>query len=253
MPKVLGIPMFDRDIPAATAHVLAACRDGSPPRALCVSATGAHGLVYAREHADFAALLRGFHLNLPDGTPGVWVGRLKGANDMRRCYGPDFFESVMRKTADDAGIRHFLAGGQPEVAEQLRGICRDRFGNANVVGTYTPPFRPLDDGELLQLARQIEDAKADFVWIGLSTPQQEMLAVRLARVTSVRFLVTVGAAFDFHTGRVPATPRWLQPLALEWAYRLSREPGRLWRRYAEIVPKFIVYNLIELARGKFFG
>jgi N-acetylglucosaminyldiphosphoundecaprenol N-acetyl-beta-D-mannosaminyltransferase len=252
MPKILGIPMFDRDIPAATAQVLAACRDGSPPRSLCVSATGAHGLVYAREHTEFAAVLREYYLNLPDGTPGVWLGRLKGAHGMRRCYGPDFFESVMRQTADDPGIRHFLAGGQPQVAEELRAACRDRFGNPNVVGCYTPPFRPLSDGELGQLARQIEDAKADIVWIGLSTPRQEILAARLARVTRTRFLVTVGAAFDFHTGRVPATPAWLQPLGLEWAYRLSREPRRLWRRYTEVVPKFLLYNLVELARGEFF-
>jgi N-acetylglucosaminyldiphosphoundecaprenol N-acetyl-beta-D-mannosaminyltransferase len=218
-----------------------------------VSATGAHGLVYAREHPEFATVLRSFHLNLPDGTPGVWIGRLKGAHGMRRCYGPDLFAEVMRQSADDPRIRHFLAGGQPGVAEQLAAACRERFGNPNVVGTYTPPFHPLTDDELADLAARIAAARADIVWLGLSTPRQEQLAARLARVAHTRFLIAVGAAFDFHTGRIPATPRWLQPLGLEWAYRLASEPRRLWRRYVEIVPKFIAYNLVEVAKGQFFG
>ena len=92
MIAVLKVPIYDQDIPSAVAEMVTDIRIGiTRGKNRCIIATGAHGLIEAHKDPDFHALLQQFYLNLPDGMPVVWVGRLKGASQMRRCYGPDFF------------------------------------------------------------------------------------------------------------------------------------------------------------------
>lgn len=249
MVRVIGINLFDQDIPSVLHQFQNEIAAGKK-RNLLISATGAHGLVTAQQDPTFKQILNDFHLNLPDGMPAVWVGRWKGAKQMQRCYGPDFFREVMLATRNQP-VRHFLCGGKEGVAQELQRICAERFGNTNVVGVYSPPFRELSDEEMAELGARIRDLDVDVVWIGLSTPKQERFAFRLAQHTSVHFICTVGAAFDFHIGQVPQAPHWMQHAGLEWLFRLLTEPKRLWRRYATIVPLFVFYNLKELLEGKF--
>jgi N-acetylglucosaminyldiphosphoundecaprenol N-acetyl-beta-D-mannosaminyltransferase len=183
--------------------------------------------------------------------PGVWVGRLKGAKGMQRCYGPDFFKEVILKTADKP-IKHFFCGGKEGVSEELRQVCMDKFGNSNIVGVYCPPFREMSGAEIEELAQKINSLNTNIVWIGISTPRQEIFAFCLSKFTNVHFLCTVGAAFDFHIGRVEQAPKWIQKIGMEWYFRLTREPKRLWKRYFEIVPLFVWYNFLEIIKGDFF-
>lgn len=245
MIPVLGIPFFDRDIPAAVELVLNEITSGAARgQNRCISASGAHGLVEAHKDPAFKALLQSFYLNLPDGMPVVWVGRWKGAKQMKRGYGPDFFKELMIRSAD-LPVKHFFCGGKEGVAGELKQKVADRFGNHRVVGTFCPPFREISDAELADLGQTINRSGADMVWIGLSCPKQEKLAKRLAAFTHTGFLVAVGAAFDFHTGRVKQAPRWMQQSGLEWLFRLLMEPQRLYKRYFEIVPGFIWLNVKE--------
>ena len=245
MINVLNIPLYDDTLPSAVSCLITTCLAQKEKANRCVSATGAHGLVFAQKNRDFAQVLCNFHWNLPDGMPGVWVGKLKGAKNMDRCYGPDFFKEVMIASADKP-MRHYFCGGKNGVAEELKLACETRFNNFNIVGTYCPPFRPMtEEDELRTLANDINHKKADVVWIGLSTPKQELFAAQLAKYTKVHFIITVGAAFDFHTGKVVQAPQVLQKMGLEWFFRLCMEPRRLYKRYAEIVPLFIYYNLKE--------
>lgn len=250
--EIIGIPMFAADIPTAVEIVKTAGKSQlAPQRVRCISATGAHGLVLAQEDKEFRQILRSFFLNLPDGKPGVWVGRLKGAKAMQRCYGPDFFAALMRATASDADTRHYLCGGQPGVAEQLQEACARKFGNRHIAGIYSPPFRPLTADEYRSLGAEIDRCDAAIVWIGISTPKQERFAAQLAAHTKAQFIITVGAAFDFHTDRVRQAPAWMQQAGLEWLFRLTMEPKRLYRRYLQVVPAFIFYNVREfLMRSK---
>ncbi|HQQ95908.1 MAG TPA: WecB/TagA/CpsF family glycosyltransferase [Cyclobacteriaceae bacterium] len=247
MVNVLNIPMFNQDIDHACQLVLTAIESGETRSSRCISATGAHGLVHAKKNPEFATVLKSFHLNLPDGMPGVWIGRLKGESQMRRCYGPEFFAQVMKRSAGRK-VRHFFCGGKEGVAIELAEKCKIRFGSDNIVGAFSPPFTEMTDDELAELGGRLESLNVDVVWIGLSTPKQEMFASRLRRFCKVHFIVTVGAAFDFHTDRVRQAPAWIQNLGLEWLFRLFMEPKRLYRRYLEIVPLFIYYNLSEFVR-----
>ncbi len=244
MTKVLQVNLYDAGLDAAVNGLLWRCDPIWPRGNKCISATGAHGLVTAFKEPDFKNVLDSFYWNLPDGMPGVWVGKLKGAKRMTRCYGPDFFKYVFEQSAN-TDIKHFFCGGQEGVADQLTEAVAQKFNNYQVVGTFCPPFREMADDEFRELAETINQSGANVVWIGLSTPKQERFARRLSQWTNVHFIVTVGAAFDFHTDRVSQAPGWMQKLSLEWFFRLMAEPKRLYRRYLEVVPLFIFLNLKE--------
>ncbi|UHG90338.1 WecB/TagA/CpsF family glycosyltransferase [Spirosoma oryzicola] len=245
MAKVLQVDLYDAGLDSAVSEMVQQCDPALPRSNYCVSATGAHGLVTAFKEPDFKAVLDSFYWNLPDGMPGVWVGKLKGAQQMTRCYGPDVFRYVFANSANKP-VKHFLCGGKEGVADELKAAVAKKFGNSQVVGTFCPPFREMSDDEFKALAETINSSGANIVWIGLSTPKQERFARRLAQWTKVNFIVTVGAAFDFHTDRVAQAPSWMQRLSLEWLFRLMAEPKRLYKRYLEIVPLFILLNIKEV-------
>ena len=245
MIKILNIPLYSYGIQNAIKDVIYICSKEFEKNNRCISATGAHGLVFAKKNKDFASILNTFYMNLPDGKPSVWVGRIKGAKKMEQCSGPEFFHEAMTNTAN-YNIKHYFCGGNEGVADSLKIACEQKFLNKNVVGTYCPPFRAISDMELEQIAIDINNTKTDILWIGLSTPKQEFFANRISKFTNVHFIITVGAAFDFHINRVKKAPLWISKCGLEWFYRLCREPKRLWKRYFEIVPKFIYYNFLEL-------
>lgn len=246
--KILGIKIFAINI-AKAVNLLLNTNNG-PSESRCVSATGAHGLVYSKRNHEFRKTLQSFFLNLPDGMPSAWIGRLKGANKMQRCYGPDFFKETMMASAS-TNTTHFLCGGKEGVADKLKQVCETQFG-ATISGTYCPPFLDVSEYDYQAIAQTINETKANIVWIGLSTPKQEIFAFHLSKYTEVDYICCVGAAFDFHIGNVKQAPSWIQKIGMEWFFRLLMEPKRLWKRYFEIVPLFIYYNFVELINGNFF-
>jgi N-acetylglucosaminyldiphosphoundecaprenol N-acetyl-beta-D-mannosaminyltransferase len=196
-------------------------------------------------------LLRHIHdkaaLVTPDGMPVVWWGRYRGHRDTARVYGPDLMSTLCRGSTPD-GPRHFLCGGGEGVAELLRQKLTDRFPTLPIVGTWTPPFRPLSPDEYDRLAQRINDSAADLVWIGLSSPKQERFMAELAPRLRSGVLIGVGAAFDFLSGLKPQAPRWIQRSGFEWLFRLATEPRRLWRRYLLGNSRFVWLVLITLHR-----
>jgi N-acetylglucosaminyldiphosphoundecaprenol N-acetyl-beta-D-mannosaminyltransferase len=204
MVNVLNIPLYNFSLGTVVGEIIDQCLKNGKNN-YCISATGAHGLVYSKKKSEFAKILRDYHYNLPDGMPGVWVGRLKGAKEMERCYGPDFFKNVFNQTAT-YDIKHYFCGGREGVALELKAACEEKFNNRNIVGTFSPPFRDMTEDELKILADNINSKNTDIVWIGLSTPKQEVFASRLSKYTNVHYIATVGAAFDFHTGKVKQAP-----------------------------------------------
>ncbi len=203
-----------------------------------VTITGVHGVMESQ--ADPA--LRDIHnrslLSTPDGMPMVWLGRLAGHRQMGRVYGPELMERIFA-WSEESGRTHYLFGGADGVATELKTRLAGRFPKARVVGTFTPPFRPLNAQELADLQRELECLKPDFFWVGLSTPKQERFMAAHLDLLDVQVMVGVGAAFDFHAGRVKQAPRWVQRSGFEWLYRLAQEPRRLWRRYLRNNPVFL--------------
>jgi len=249
VPRFHHIPIYERDLSTAVQELVTSFDLSFKDEQLvrCISATGAHGLVEAMKDFSFKSVLSSFYWNLPDGMPLVWWGRLKGYSTMDRCYGPDFFSAILQATSE-LEVAHFFCGGKQGVAEELKQSVAFKFGNKSVRGTYCPPFTPMQEDDWDNLAAKIYQSAAQIIWIGLSTPKQEKFAYELSKRVKVRYIITVGAAFDFHTGRLAQAPRWMQVSGLEWFYRLCKEPRRLWKRYIEIVPKFAILAGADLIK-----
>jgi N-acetylglucosaminyldiphosphoundecaprenol N-acetyl-beta-D-mannosaminyltransferase len=157
---------------------------------------------------------------------------------MDRVYGPDLMERVCRLSCEN-GYKHFLYGGKPGTAAHLKEVLTARFPGLNVVGTYTPPFRPLNQKEESELLDHVSAVKPDIFWVGLSTPKQERFMAQYVQKIEAKILVGVGAAFDYHTGAIKDTPAWMKKAGLQWAHRLAQEPGRLTKRYLKNNPMFL--------------
>jgi N-acetylglucosaminyldiphosphoundecaprenol N-acetyl-beta-D-mannosaminyltransferase len=211
-----------------------------------VCVTGVHGVSEAQSDAEFRQILNQAFLCTPDGMPLVWVGRLKGQQHMARVYGPDLMLAVLA-LSEQTGWRHFLYGGGNGTAQTLRARLEERFPKLQIVGTYQPPFRPLNAEERAALEETIRVARPDVMWIGLSTPKQERFMAEHLPKLDVTLMFGVGAAFDFFAGKVRQAPRWMQRSGLEWFFRLCCEPGRLWKRYLKNNPLFIARIFCQLA------
>jgi N-acetylglucosaminyldiphosphoundecaprenol N-acetyl-beta-D-mannosaminyltransferase len=143
----------------------------------------------------------------------------------------------------------YLYGGRSRKAlELLERTLRERFPGLVIAGGFSPPFRELDEHELASALDAIDASGASVVWVGTGQPKQELWMSRVRPRLHAPLLVGVGAAFDFHAGLVSQAPRWMQRAGLEWSYRLSREPRRLWRRYARYNPLFIAGFARQYAR-----
>ena len=204
-----------------------------------VCVTGVHGVMESQRDPELREIHNRSGLTTPDGMPMVWAGHRAGATWMRRVYGPDLMLAVLARAAE-RGWTSYLYGGKDGVPELLAERLAARFPRLRVVGTLSPPFRTLTPDEGAAIIDLINAANPDLVWVGLSTPKQERwMAAHMGRLHAPAML-GVGAAFDMHAGTLRQAPRWMQQIGLEWAYRLYREPRRLWRRYFSNNPRFVL-------------
>lgn len=209
---------------------------GGQRQYVCV--TGVHGVMESQRDSELLRIHNSAGLTTPDGMPMVWAGKFAGASWMSRVYGPDLMLEVLA-AAEEEEWRSYFYGGAPGVPEHLSATLVRQFPALRVGGCYSPPFRPLTDDEYRAHADMINESNADLIWVGLSTPKQERWMARMRPMLRAPVLLGVGAAFDFHTGRVKQAPTWIQRAGLEWSYRLMREPRRLWRRYLVNNPRFV--------------
>jgi N-acetylglucosaminyldiphosphoundecaprenol N-acetyl-beta-D-mannosaminyltransferase len=212
-----------------------------------VCITGVHGVMESRRDERLREIHNRAGMVTPDGMPLVWFSRLAGKTHMERVCGSDLMRK-MTAVSSRRGYRQFYYGGGEGVADRLREALVHEHPTLKVVGTLCPPFRALTPQEDQAAVDAINAERPDIVWVGLSTPKQELwMASHLGRVDAP-VMVGVGAAFDFLAGTKHQAPLWMQRNGLEWLFRLLSEPRRLWRRYAYIVPGFPILVAGELLR-----
>jgi N-acetylglucosaminyldiphosphoundecaprenol N-acetyl-beta-D-mannosaminyltransferase len=195
-----------------------------------ICATGVHGVMESQHDQSLKRIINHSLLTLPDGRPMMWLGRLGGQKRMTQVTGPDFMLSVCRRSLR-TGYTHFLYGGKPGVADQLKNSLEQRFHGLQIVGTYTPPFGPLSLNEQQSLRGLVSRLRPDIFWIGISTPKQERFMAEYLHLLETTVMVGVGAAFDLHTGNLQDAPRWIKAAGMQWLHRLLQDPRRLWKRY----------------------
>ena len=217
------------------------------PNYVCV--TGVHGIMESCRDARLRRIHNEAGLVTPDGMPLVWLAHLHGHGNVRRVYGPDLMR-VMTAVSAQRGYRNYYLGGNPGTAEKLKAVLTGDYPGLQVVGTYSPPFRPMTEDEDHALVARINASAPDIVWLGLSCPKQEhWMAAHLGRVRAP-VMVGVGAAFDFLSGEKRQAPRFIQRSGLEWLFRMVSEPRRLAGRYLRNNPAFAYLIMRQLLTGR---
>lgn len=208
-----------------------------------------HGVIGCQDDPNLMSFHRQAGLVVPDGAPLVWLSRRFGVKGMSRVCGYDLVDALCAVSGKE-GIRHFLYGGKPGVAETMAGKLREKYPDLEIVGVYSPPFGGLAEGVDQSAVDMITKTGANVVWIGLSTPKQEYWMANHVAALNGATLIGIGAAFDFHAGAVKRAPPWMRDNGLEWAHRLMSEPRRLWKRYLLMAPRFAWQMLPQIIRGR---
>lgn len=245
--RILGVPVSLVSLQKAAQTIVDWCKAGTP-HFVCVR--DVHGVMRAQTAPDLLALHGQAGMVTPDGMPLVWLARRRGHVQTSRACGADLVDELCRVSVEH-GLRHYFYGGKPGVAERMAKALSERFPGLQVVGTSTPPFRPLTPVEDAESTAALSAARPHVVWVGLSTPTQEYwMRDHVGRIPGAT-LIGVGAAFDFHAGGIKRAPQWMQNMGFEWFHRLASEPRRLWVRYLVLAPKFVVHATFEeLARRR---
>ena len=219
--------------------------DAKPPVGRCVFICTVNAVMTGVLQPSFRRLLNAGDIAATDGMPLAWALRSFGITGQPRVYGPNLMLALCGQAAR-LGHRIFLFGGREDALPALDQRLRKRFPGLSIAGTYArrdPPNIPEEDDAWVDAIRERD---ADIVFVGFGQPRQEKWILdhrdRLPGVV----MIGVGAAFDFHTGRVRQAPRWMQGAGLEWLFRLLMEPRRLWRRYVLLNPLFLAMWVLQL-------
>jgi len=207
--------------------------------------TGFHGTWVAHQDPAFKKIVASCDLWSPDGIALVWVARIKGKPLRERATSAELMKLFFAR-ANDKGYRSFFYGDTGDTLAALREKLDAQYPGHKIVGTYSPPFRPLTAEEDEQIIKEINDAQPDVLWVGLGLPKQERWIYEHRDRLKVPIAAGVGACFGFFSGRVKRVPEWIGRLGFEWLWRLAQEPKKLWRRDILDGPQFVAHVLMEM-------
>ena len=233
--KIVSIRVDATSYRDATERIIGWAEAGTPGY-VCVA--NVHMTMEANDAPDFAEIVNGARLVVPDGMPLVWALKLLGVASATRVRGPDLTITIAEAAAR-RGLPLALYGGSPEVVERFADALRGRASGLDLSAVISPPYRQLSEEEEIAFADDLRRSGAKIVLVGLGCPKQERWMARNAHRVGA-MMIGVGAAFDFHAGSMKEAPDWMQGLGLEWLHRLAQEPRRLWRRYLVHNPRFIM-------------
>ena len=233
--SVLGVGVDAVDYDAAVDRVLSAARAHRP---LAVTALAVHGVMTGVSDRAHEARLNAFDLVTPDGQPVRWaLNSLYGAGLTDRVYGPELTLRVLAGCAEE-GLPIYLYGSTQPTLDRLTSSLAELFPALKIAGLEPSKFRTARPGEPSEIAARIRESGARVVLVGLGCPRQEVFVYAMRRLVDAPMLA-VGAAFDYHAGKLRKPPAWMQARGLEWVWRLGLEPGRLWRRYLLLNPAYL--------------
>lgn len=234
--RILGHPVDPIDRHRAVEEVVARALTGESGAYVCLN--NVHTTVESQTDEPLRAATEGAFLSVPDGMPLVWILRRRGHASTQKVTGIEYMPAVA-SAGRDRGLRHYLFGGGPGVAEKAAHSLQEAVPGALVVGSSTPPFGSIDSWDLDPLREDLRRTRPHVLWVGLGAPKQEIWMARVAGDLDVPMMVGVGACFDFLAGTKRTAPRFVSGMGLEWLFRLVSEPRRLWRRYLVGNSKFL--------------
>ena len=232
--NILGVAVNAIDYEGAVQQIADAAREERP---LGVSALAVHGVMTGVLDRTHRHRLNSLELVCPDGQPVRWaLNRLHGAGLTDRVYGPNLTLKTCERAAAD-GLPVFLFGATPEILAAFETNLCAKYPALQIAGRRSSEFRTLNEAERDELVAEIKASGAKITLVGIGCPRQEVWAYEMKDALSMPVLA-VGAAFAFHAGLLDQAPSWMQARGLEWFYRLTKEPTRLWRRYLYLNPLY---------------
>ncbi len=202
-----------------------------------------HTTVTAYEDDEYRKIQNGGALALPDGKPLSVLSKKLGFKNAQRVTGPDLMGELF-KESEEKGYKHYFYGSTQETLELLKVKLKEKYPQLDIVGMYSPPFESDVSLEGDKFLNEINDTKADFLWIGLGAPKQEKwMSIHKGKINAIMF--GVGAGFDYYAGKIKRAPMWMQNCSLEWLYRLMQDPKRLSKRYVTTNSKFIYLTILN--------
>ena len=246
---ICGVPVSSTNIEDAC-QVIDGWIEAQTKNYVCVAPVST--VVDCQRNVEYRKAVQNADMVTPDGMPLVWLSKLSGDKHIQRTYGPDLMQAFC-KYGQEKGRRHFLYGGEEKTCQLLINVLKDKFPDIQIAGKYSPPFRPVHYEEDQEVIDQINDSKADVLWVGLGSPKQDFWMVEHRDKLNAPVIVGVGAAFDFIAGIKPQAPKWMQKCGLEWFFRLCSEPKRLWKRYLVGNSLFIFYITKDFFRKVLFN
>jgi N-acetylglucosaminyldiphosphoundecaprenol N-acetyl-beta-D-mannosaminyltransferase len=237
-PLVLGpvrIDSVDFEQAVASVEALVASGEGG-----AVFTPNVDHVMIAHEDVRMREAYARVDLSIPDGMPLVWASRLLRAPLPERVAGSDLVPALLER-ASERGWRVYFLGGAPGAAALAAEVLIKRLPALRIVGIDAPRFDPNAPAEdQADVVARVGEARPDLVFVAFGAPKQEIWIHRWRDELRPAVMLGVGASLDFLAGKIPRAPRWMAKSGLEWAYRLSREPKRLWHRYLVRDPKFLV-------------
>ena len=233
--NLLGVQICAVDYEAAVERIVTAALQRQP---LGVSALAVHGVMTGVGDREHCYRLNQLELVVPDGQPVRWaMNLLHGTRLSDRVYGPNLMVKVCLAAAERK-LPIFLFGSNQATLETLVNELTLKFPGLQIAGTRASVFRKLNDEERQTLIAEIKNSGAKITMVGIGCPRQEVWTYEFRDELSMPVLA-VGAAFAFHAGQLAQAPAWMQDRGLEWLYRLTREPLRLWKRYLLLNPAYL--------------
>lgn len=217
---------------------------------VCVSTL--RTVVIANKDDKYQTVMENSLMNTPDGTPLVWCGHWWGLKNVQRACGPHIFPRMLKDK--DSELKHFFLGDTEETLAALKKKATEEYG-ANVVGSYSPPFKPLEEYDIEGLAKMINDSGATIVWTALRAPKQDILNSMITPYLNDGIvMVGVGAAFRSVLGVLKQPDGFMQKIGL--AGILFKRPETSWwselKWYVEHVCYLIKY-FFTIKRRRLIG
>lgn len=233
--SVLGINVNAIDYDAAVQRII---ETGKRRESMAVTALAVHGVMTGVMDREHNYRLNKFDLVCPDGQPVRWaLNRIHGAKLDDRVYGPELTLRLCKAAAEN-DVPVFLFGATEEMLAQFTANLCKKFPGLKIAGSRASAFRQISAEERAELAAEINASGAGMCFVGLGCPRQEIFAYEMRDCLKMP-LIAVGAAFAFHAGMLDQAPSWMQKRGLEWLFRFTKEPKRLWRRYVYLNPAYV--------------
>ncbi len=247
--SVIGLPVAVSTYSTAITWIKKAALKADT--AYAVEAANTHVVTLARHDRDFGKTMAKFDLICPDGMPLVWAinRQLPDTEKLTdRVYGPTLMLKTIEATQSQPEFKHFLFGGKQSTLDKLEQRFVNDFPESVIAGSYSPPFGDWPPDEFDRICQKVKDSGANLVWVGLGCPKQEAWIAKHKDQLPPAVYFGIGAAFAFHAGEVKQAPAWIQKYGIEWAYRLCKEPKRLFKRYFTYNSLFIWYTCKDKAK-----